>query len=310
MKIIVITQDLKRYWWEMLVQINNFKKRGYDTNLTYLVATKGNKLSTQLIRIAQETGVEILGFKDRRYKHISYNQTIRPYLLKKYLYKNMFDNNEEPFLYLDTDVLFLRSLGSLTLTNDTWYVSNTKTYLNSDYIKSKNEDLFSEMCSIVGIDPAVVESNDENAGGAQYLIKNTDWQYWQKVEEDSERLYKHMINTSGIYKPEDPIQAWTADMWAVLWNSWLQGHQTKIVKTMDFLWATDPKEKYGNNPTIAMYHNAGVVDQPNLFYKGTYINRTPFNDDLSFVDKNYCSDFYVQEIMHTKNNYPELIKIL
>ena len=86
MKIIIATEDKKRYWWEILVQINNFKKRGLHKELTYLVGTKGGRLSTQLRKISAETGVEFLGYKDRRYKGIAYNPTIRPYVLKKYFY--------------------------------------------------------------------------------------------------------------------------------------------------------------------------------------------------------------------------------
>ena len=96
-----------------------------------------------------------------------------------------------------------------------------------------------------------------------------------------------MSNTSNEYNPKHPIQKWTADMWAVIWNAWRDGHTTKIVKAMDFLWATDSKTKYKENKTISMYHNAGVTEQKNLFYKGAYVTRSPFHDDLSYVDQNY-----------------------
>ena len=311
MKIIVATEDKKRYWWEILVQINNFKKRGLDKELTYLVGTKSGRLSTQLQKIKAETGVEIFGYKDRRYKNIAYNPTIRPYVLKKYFYGGYGNGNtSNSFMYIDTDVLFLRNLPALSLSNDVWYVSNTTSYMNSTYIKSKGEDLFLEMCKIVDIDPAIVEANDLNAGGAQYLIKNSNWKFWQKVEQDSEKLYQHMSQTSDKYNPTHQIQKWTADMWAVLWNSWRDGHTTKIVKSMDFLWATDSKKKYKKNKTMSIYHNAGVTDAKKLFYKGAYVTKSPFNDDLSYVDQDYCSAFYVDEINDTKINYPELIKIL
>ena len=310
MKIIVATEDKRRYWWEMLVQINNFKKRGLDKELTYLVGTVGGKLSTQLQEIKAETGVKIFGYKDRRFKGIAYNPSIRPYVIKKYLFHTYRNNKSDPFMYLDTDVLFLRKLPAMSLTNDVWYLSNTSSYIGSRYIKQKGEELFKEMCEIVDIDPSIVEINDANAGGAQYLIKNTNWEFWEKVEQDSEKLYQHMSQTSNKYNPDHPIQAWTADMWAVLWNAWRDGHQTKTVKTFDFLWATDAKTKYKQNKLMSMYHNAGVTDGGKLFYKGRYVNRAPFADDLSYVDQKFCSAFYVDEINNTKENYPELIKIL
>lgn len=310
MKFIVATEDKKRYWWEILTQINNFKKRGLDKDLVYLVGTKGGKLSSALSHIKYHTGVEINGYKDRRYKGLTYNPTIRPYIIKKYLYSKYGEEISEPFMYIDTDVLFLKAIPkSINWDNDIWYLSDTKSYIGSKYIKSKGEDLFKEMCDIVGVDPSLIEANDANAGGAQYLIKNTNWKFWERVEEDSENLYQHMVNTSDIYNPKHPIQVWTADMWALLWNGIKDGHKMSVVKSMDFIWATDTIKKF-KDKNYFIYHNAGVTNQKKLFNKGKYQTHAPFYDDLSFVDDNYCSSFYRNEIVDTRNNYPDLTKYL
>jgi hypothetical protein len=42
------------------------------------------------------------------------------------------------------------------------------------------------MCEIVGIDTIIPKLMNSNSGGAQYILKNIDWQYWEKVELDSE----------------------------------------------------------------------------------------------------------------------------
>ena len=98
-------------------------------------------------------------------------------------------------------------------------------------------------------------------------------------------------------------------MWALIWNAWRSGYTSKIVKSMDFLWATDTKTRYKENKTISMYHNAGVTSNGKLFYKGAYTTKSPFFDNI-VVDNKYCSAFYVDEINSTKENYPNLIKIL
>jgi hypothetical protein len=310
MKYIVATEDKIRYWWEILTQINNFKRIGLDSDLIYLVGTSTDKLSTALSHIKFHTGVEIHGYKDGRNKNVLYNPTIRPYVIKKFLYEKYKNEKSEPFMYLDTDVLLLKNPKNvINWKNDVWYLSDTKSYINSKYIKNKSVELFKEMCDIVDVDFKLIEDNDNNAGGAQYVIKNTDWKFWDKVEKDSEDLYRHMVTTSNKYNPQHPIQAWTADMWSVLWNGIRSGHKMSVVKPMDFLWATDSIKKC-NLQTYYLYHNAGVTNQSKLFYKGKYVNRSPFYDDLSWVDKDYCSSFYVDEIINTKKNYPELTKFI
>ena len=310
MEYIVATEDKKRYWWEILTQINNFKKLNIDKDLIYLIGTKDGKLSKELSHIKIHTGVRIYGIKDTRDKNIAYRPTIRPHIIKKYLYEKHGNGQIKSFLYLDSDVLLLKKIPSTIYkqNNNTWYLSDTKSYLNSNYIKKKGEDLFKEMCRIVDVDPNIIEANDDNAGGAQYLIKNVDWKFWDKVEKDSELLYQHMIKTSNKYNPTHPIQAWTADMWALLWGAIKEGHKVKINKNMDFVWATDNKDKINKNKCF--YHNAGVTSQNGLFNKSQHQNRSPFYDDFSFINDNYCSDIYVKEIINTRNKYPELTKFI
>ena len=305
MKYIVATTDNDYFRWQMLVQINNFKKWGILDDLTYVVSVN-HKISAKLNKIKKETGVRIETYRDQRGKY-KYASSIRPHILKKHFQK--FPKEAEQYYYLDPDVLFTKKPEYVPTYYSTkrWILSDTKSYIDSRYIKSKSEELFELMCEKVGVDPQVVTKNDNSAGGAQYIIKNAGAEYWEKVEKDSESLYKLMINTSKTYNPEHPIQAWTADMWAVLWNAWYFGHKTIVDSRMDFCWATDPIKRWEEK---LIFHNAGVFDQKNLFNKGSYSSRHPFDVDLSFVSKDYCSSKYVEEIEETKNNYTELIKSL
>ena len=45
------------------------------------------------------------------------------------------------------------------------------------------------MAEVIGIPTDVIKNNNNNSGGAQYLIKNTDYTFWEKVFVDSEVLY-------------------------------------------------------------------------------------------------------------------------
>jgi hypothetical protein len=230
MKIIVVLPDHSYFLWQMLVQINNFKKFGLENNAIFLIGKRTIEPSKTLMKILDgNINCEFHILNDTR-ENPQYSSSMRPHVLAKFFdeYPEM---EKETFLYADPDVIFTKKLrtGDLEKTK-TWYLSDTRSYINSKYIKSKGEKLFQEMCNIVNIDSKIVENNDENAGGAQYVMKNVTADFWKKVEIDSEKLFIHMINTSHKYCPEHPIQAWTADMWALLWNAWYFGYETKIIK--------------------------------------------------------------------------------
>jgi len=305
MKYVVATSDTPYFRWQMLVQINNFKRLGILDDLSYVISIK-NRRSPKLNYIQKETGVKIFTYKDEREKS-RYSSSIRPHILKKHFIK--FPDESRMFYYLDPDVLFREKPtydDYIYLTPD-WFVSNTKSYLNSTYIKSKSTELFNLMCKTVNIDPELVVNMDGNAGGAQYIMKNADAEFWENVESDSENLYELMTSTIHKFNPKHPIQSWTADMWAVIWNAWKLGHITVIHNDMDFSWATgNLSEYYKTN----IFHNAGVFDQKYLFNKTQYVKNHPFNEDFSYVNKERGSIKYVEEIQNTKRNFNELIKKL
>jgi hypothetical protein len=70
------------------------------------------------------------------------------------------------------------------LYDDIWYLSNTNSYINYDYIISKGKDIYNKMCEIVEIDSIIPKLMNSNSGGAQYILKNIDAEYWEKVEKD------------------------------------------------------------------------------------------------------------------------------
>lgn len=303
MKFLVVLPDSDYFLWQMLVQINNFRKLDYEKDVIYVIGKNSHKLSDTLLNIMNsDIKSEFHVINDTR-KNPQYSSSLRPHILAK-LFNNNPKMEKESFLYIDPDVLFTKKIrwGDLEK-NDIWYLSDTRSYIDSKYIKGKADKLFIEMCDIVGVKPEIVEKNDKNAGGAQYLMKNVTSKYWEKVEKDSENLFKHMVNTSNEYNPKHPIQSWTSDMWAVLWNAWLFGYETKISKRMDFSWATDLIKKWDVN---SIHHNAGAMGDDDTFFVKTKHQISPFNKKLK-ANKKYCSFNYIKEIKNTEKNFKSIL---
>lgn len=304
MKYLIGTDDSKFYLWQVLVQINNFRKMGIEQDTYYVIVCKTNTPSEELIRIVNDPTLKChfeVYIDDRM--AMRYSSTLRLRGIKHFV-----DNNpwfeKETFMYLDPDVIFTKPFDwSEFEKGDTWYVSDTKSYLDTVYIKSKSEKLFHEMCDIVGVDPAIIEAQDPHCGGAQYIMKNVPYDFWHKTEIDSENLFNHMRSTETIYHPEHPIQTWTADMWAVLWNALFFERKVEIADELDFCWASDPMEKWNRK---IIFHDAGVVHQDGMrFAKGAY-QVSPFNKEIQ-VSETSASFNYVKEIRETEINFPQLL---
>src|SRR5699024_4742792 len=90
------------------------------------------------------------------------------------------------------------------------------------------------------------------------------------------------------------IQKWTAEMWAQRWNMIYFNVGHRVVDEMEFCWATDPINRWDETKIM---HNAGVTEKDkDLFFKGKYVKQSPFDDDLSFVNKERVSIKYVEAI--------------
>jgi len=304
MKFLIALPEHPYYLWQMLVQMNNFKKFGYDKDTIYVIGLHSRMKSSILQNIIRKhkTKCSFYVYRDER-EDYTYSPSMTAHILHK-LFRDNPDFEKESFFYLDPDVIFRKKIRFNDLiNNDIWYMSDTRSYLNTKYIKSKSDILLKKMCEIVGIDPKIVEQNDENAGGAQILLKNVNADYWKKVELDSIKLYKLMDDTKEQYCPEAPIQSWTAEMWSVLWNAWLLGHETKIIKRFDFSWATDPMSKWEKT---SIYHNAGAVNDNDGLFAKTMYQKSPFNQEIKCSDK-YCGFKYVEEIKETEKNFEKII---
>ena len=146
------------------------------------------------------------------------------------------------------------------------------------------------MCDVVGIDKQLVEKNQNNSGGAQYIINITDCMFWYKVYCDSVNLYITLQQTKS--QDGNDIQIWCCEMWSTLWNMWKRGYQTHIVDWLDFSFATSHIDEQRN-----IIHNSGVTEkdkQHNLFLKQDFYNKYPQLSDLQHINEQYCSSIYTK----------------
>ena len=255
-----------------------------------------------------------------------YIPILRPHILWQHfeVYPELKDKT---IIYTDSDILWLDTLNiNHLLLDNINYVSDASSYLNYSYFENKYKqvipekleeaksvDFLKEVCNIVGVDKKIVIDNNNNTGGVQYILKNIDADFWKKVETDvlKIRLYLQQVNKIYFKNENDGIQSWCADLWAVQFNLWYRNLETKVVKELDFAWATEPIEKL-NSCTI--YHNAGVtgkyMNNIPYFYKGAYhTGQNPLLDEhLETVinneqSKKYCTWYYTNKLLELKNKY-------
>jgi len=284
------------YTWQVEVVINNFKKHGINPNYIDIVCGINGHIPETWIKLANHYNtVRFFFYQDTR-NDKCYPPSIYFHLLKQHILR---DDVKFEILYLhDSDIIFTKRPDFSEMEKgNAWYLSDTNSYINYDYVKSKGYDVYEKMCEIIGISTLIPRLMNHNSGGAQYIVKNTTYDFWEKVELDSIKLYRYFCETEHLYNKIDqndyPIQKWTAGMWSVLYNAWLAGHETLVDKRMDFGWVTSPMEDVDKYTVL---HNSGVTGpEMRMFFKGTYNNKLPYGDTID-VDPKNASYYYWQEV--------------
>lgn len=302
--------DIPYFHWQTKVYVHNFIEKGVNPNQIHVlfIVDIDNEPSQESLKLLK-LGVNVHHYKDDRENKL-YIPTLRPLILSRWLKEN--PQFGKCYFYHDSDIIFRELPDFESLMDDEYcYLSNTKSYIGYDYIKTcskrysdvhttlNQDELLTKMCKVIGIDPEIVKQNEENSGGAQYLIKNTDYLFWEKVYRDSQSLYLTLLIFHNEHPIPHEIQMWTSDMWAVLWNLWLIGNETRITETLSFSWGTDSVDKYEEHPIL---HMAGVTDElkGDKFYKGEFINVNPLKllhyniDYFDYVDSNSATKKYVE----------------
>jgi hypothetical protein len=307
----VCAQPASEYYaWQVDVMLNNFRKQGINLNQVDIVCWKPNGIIPESWnKLANHYPARFFFYDDKRETR-HYISSIRPNILKQHWEKYPELINDAIF-YHDCDIVFTKPpsewITDIMINDKRWYGSDTRWYIGHTYVQSKGDDILEAMCDIVGISKHEVERNELAAIGAQYLMKNIDYQYWDKVERDSERLFKEITDLNNIKKRITPsyheLQIWCADMWSVLWNGWLRANHTICHENFAFTWATEGKDAWNKNN---IFHNAGVVNSTSgLFYKAEYMNRYPYNANLT-LNENSASHMYWLEICDTAKQSPLL----
>ena len=278
--------DVPYFHWQVKLYTHNFIEKGISPNDIHVIfSTLGNNKLSQGAEELKNIGINIHSYKDERVNK-RYIPSIKPFLLYKWL--EQYPQYGKCFFLHDADIIF-RELPDFEklINDDICYLSDTIGYIGYDYIMdccrryesqhptSEKGQLLKEMADTIGISVDLIKENQKNSGGGQYIIKNTDYKLWEKIYLDSFTLYNNML----IYQRKFPInpgqiQFWTAEMWSVLWNLWLNNFKTKVVNELSFSWATDSVDVYKKHTIL---HMAGVTDdlKKTKFYKGEFINIDP-----------------------------------
>ena len=290
------------YAWQVEVMLNNFISMGVNPNNIDIVCWKQNGvIPEQWSKLANGYPARFFFYDDTRVtKH--YISPIRPNILKQH-WANHPELEFEAIFYHDSDIIFTKPISEWIkpewIHNEEWYGSDTRWYIAHSYIIGKGQEVMDLMCEVMHMDEQTIKDNELNCIGAQYLMKNIDAHYWERVERDSEELYQKVSLLNTMIKSGNPqyheLQIWCADMWAVLWNGWKMGVKTICHKNLDFSWGTSPIEEYHR---CNIMHNAGVTNENGFFYKAKYMDKLPYDECLD-VNQNTGSWNYWQWVLKT-----------
>ena len=331
LKYVCVQPDDTYYTWQVHLWLESLKNRGDSDKAIVLIFTPNyrevNKNWKQVIDLYPET--EFHFYKDEH--DVSsllgiYIPVLRPYTLWRH-WKEHPELSDKAIFYCDSDVLFTQHFNvDKYIDDDVCYVSDTHSYISASYFDSKikdvlpekleeykTRDILAEIGSVIGISREEAMEKDKDSGGAQYLLKNIDAAFWNKVMNDCIliRSYLQKINKEFFESEDRGFQSWCADMWAVLWNLWVKEKEVKVIDEMGFSWAPDPITKLETHPIL---HNAGVVGTRmgdySCFYKGKYhAGGDPTKDehlDVVLNDENSkprCTWYYANELKKLSNKY-------
>jgi hypothetical protein len=299
MKYICCQPATNYYYWQALILISNMIEFNmFKDSIMLFGYNPYYSINSNILKLRDKYPNNIILLPDNR-EDKNYPPSLKPHLMMQYLinYHNVLKGHN--IFYHDIDILFLNNIDwDKIAINDKVIGSDCNSYLSANYIKSKGDRLFHSMAKVCDISPFKILINSNNNIGAQYIFGkdvHIDIIFWENVEKYSNRLYYLMDSTKSIYCPEFPIQSWTAEMWATLWNIWNIDVETLCHKDMTFIW---PHMHYESD--INIFHNAGVSDNKEYFFKGDYINKFPFDDNFDYINKDTMSYYYTQYFSKVK----------
>lgn len=297
MKYVMAQPAVPRFEWEVKVAIYGLLKASV---LKEDIIVLFSRHEESVISEIKNIGVNVHVYSDDRYD-FEYIPSLKPYLMHRYLEEDVSRENETYF-FMDSDVIVKEQPETDSHLRGVWYGSDCGGYLNYDYIVQCDNgfNILKDMSEIVGVSIEDIKSMNNDSIGAQYIMSKPSSEYFKKVYEDSIKLWKYIKDKDTNY------QKWCQEMVATLWNMPLFDVMPRAKKEMEFTWATDSIEKWNKNK---IYHNAGVTqDMKDMFFKGDYINKDPFNEDFSHINRNKASYEYTKLITEARDWLNESIK--
>jgi hypothetical protein len=330
-KFICVQPDDTYYIWQVHLWLESLRELGHSDKAIVLVFTPNFREKSerwgQIVNLYPEAEFHFYKDVDNVSKLLGiYIPILRPYCLMKH-FKAHPELKEKAIFYCDSDILFTPDFNiDKFIDDDVCYLSDTNSYINATYFDSKVKDvrpekleeykkvdILEQISKMCGINREICEKNNMHSGGAQYLLKNIDGDFWESVLSACMNIRVHLMNFNRqFFESENKgFQSWCADMWAVLWTLWARNQETRVIPELDFAWAPDPIEKLKK---ATIYHNAGVVDsfmdKVPYFYKGTYHKGDdPFEDPHLMVvynneeSKKRCNHYYLTKLLELKKKY-------
>jgi hypothetical protein len=275
--------DTTYFHWQVELYLYQFSKHGIKDRC-YAVFGYTDKPSDYIVGLSKIYNV--VWYKDERTSK-KYIPSIRPHILKKF-FKDRPELGKNVF-YHDSDIFLVKLPKFELMADDVGYVSDTISYIGYNYIEEcagrykkkypmlPKNDLVTKMCKCMEISEELVKENEKNSGGAQYILKNIDYTFWENIETSCNKLFDVLKKYESSYPIEHHIQSWTTDMWCVLWEYWKLGRKTVVHPELDFSWGVSAVSEY-NSKNI--FHLAGVTSKESktMFYKGAYTEKNPINE--------------------------------
>lgn len=314
------------YAWQVEVMLHNFRKNGVKmSNVHILVAIPFQGLPSKYFLGLRKENEEVNFFfyEDTREEALIaskigrtinkglYIPSIVFHLIAKHYKANSWLDNRVVFHH-DNDIIFRRlpRFKTILAKGDRCYASDCHSYISVDYLAQKGDFYIPGMSRITGVPEKVIYDNRKNAGGAQYLIQQVDYLFWEKVERDSVAIYQFFNDVEAYARTEKPevsaLQKWTAGMWALLYNLYHQTEGLWVEEELGFTFATSNDADYKSKPIM---HNAGVTDKDtDLFLKSKYMGAVPFEENFDYVRKDSASYHYAMAIKETIANHPNRLE--
>lgn len=332
LKFLCVQPDDTYFTWQVHLWLESLRNLGHSSKAIVLVFTpkdrkERNPKWDKIVKLYPEA--EFNFYKDEHdvTSLLSlYIPILRPYTLWRY-FKDHPERSADAIFYCDCDILFTDKFNvDAYLEDDVNYISDARSYINASYFDSKLKDvlpekleeykardILAEVMSLIGVERSVAVEHNEDSGGAQYLLKNIDAAFWNKMMNDTITIRRYLMNANKMFfaSEDKGYQSWCADMFSLLWNLWFRQVEVKVIPEMDFAWAPDPIIQLEKK---TIYHNAGITserqDNYPCFYKGKYIDgRDPFKDGQIDVvlnneeSKKHCNWYYANALKQLNDKY-------